>query len=187
MRRLPLSYAEQPRKYAFTWRFKLCLLFILFGIAVIRNSGCTAFLNDSSVNTEIKAAHITAKESSKSLSISPNTVELYPQSNFSAMLRVEGGQEPYAFFVKGSDAFTLDVVSQDSAKLKLKENAKLSNVEDALVYVLDGGGNVASADIRISSAEPVARLREKPRLAPAAGAFGPSHRSASSAQADGSP
>ncbi len=163
MRRIPLSFAEQPRRYAFTWRFKLSLLFIIFGIAVIRNSGCTSFLSGSAVDTEVKAAQNTAKVSSKSLSISPNAIELYPQSNFSAMLRVEGGQAPYAFFVKGSDAFTLDIVSQDSATLKLKENAKPPTVKNALVYILDGGGNMASADIRISNAEPVASLSEKPQ------------------------
>lgn len=143
-------YAGKPAASEYGWLFKLSLLLLLFGFMVIRNSGCASTYYADNLQ-EDNAVISVENDSSWPLSLTPGTVELSPGENYSAVMHVTGGKEPYAFFSGNNSGFELSILDSRTAMLKGDSVKILNGATGRTVYVLDGRGDLVSATVVVTS------------------------------------
>jgi len=130
--------------------FKLIVLISIILFVLVKNSGCTAVFYDEESKRETDNI-VQLVSSEEPLTIHPARVEINPKSGRTAILRVDGGEEPYVYFIKGDKKFKIQMIDSKSARLVYSGTETPDKCESCTVFILDNRGEMTSASITFQS------------------------------------
>jgi hypothetical protein len=125
---------------------KFILLAFFIAVAFIKNSGCSS----SALVSENNSASSRKISSEKPVEKLPLTVKagVFRKEEggmVSAIISVNGGKEPYAYFLEKRTAHTITFIDSHHAKVSFREQFLRHNVNT--VYVLDAYGDISAVPI----------------------------------------
>jgi len=125
---------------------KFILLAFFIAVLFMKSSGCKTLLleseNDSAQSIKISSQKAVEKVP---LVVQAGLFRKEEGGMVSAIISVDGGKEPYAFFLENGAAHTITFIDSHHAKLSFKEQSLRDNVNT--VYVLDAYGDISAAFI----------------------------------------
>lgn len=144
-----LKYSPLAVRKSGLGRFKFLILFVIIGLTVVKNSGCSTSLFGGSNSVEAPVASA-IKPLLKRLAIHPRVVLMDTDGKKSSIVHVTGGEGPYVFFLSDRQKIELSIMGSKSAKLTLNDDAKRQAPERNNIYAMDGNGDMVHATIILS-------------------------------------
>lgn len=145
------GYYDNRKEGLFAWfdyRFLLILAFI--AISFIKNSGCTSVVAEENKPTRKAEAVAANIHQRRPLVVKTVTLIREADGNYSSLVSVSGGREPYAFFLSEKCPHTISFL--DSHTVRITFEAKGLRNGNGTVYVLDGNGDISTVSIKIGPA-----------------------------------
>ncbi len=125
---------------------KFILLAFFIAVVFMKSSGCKSLLL-ASENDSAPSGKILSKEpvERSPLVVKAGIFRKADEGMVSAIISVNGGKEPYAFFLEKRAAHTITFIDSHHAKVSFKEQFLRDKVNT--VYVLDANGDISAAPI----------------------------------------
>jgi len=125
---------------------KLILLVFFIVIAFIKSSGCSSSALVSENNSAASRKISSEKPVEKlPLVVKAGVFRKEKGGMVSAIISVNGGKEPYAFFLEKRTAHTITFIDSHHAKVSFREQSLQNDVNT--VYVLDAYGDISAAPV----------------------------------------